>query len=531
MLYQTYETEISQENLTSVLSQLPDPVCIIGGWAVYLTVNENFSKEYKRNYQGSKDIDLGFHTKDEKKDVLENGNFGITLKTLQELKFYPISGRFVKHYHTETRKELTEEEMKKTPAPFMFSLYIDPIVDNASKNAEEVLGFPPIDEPILEEVFERKRFHIVETLGFKVILPNPEVLLATKFNSVLDRDPTHKRIKDIADIFAIIWYSGKPREKLVKELLEIIPEKTVLAIISEFTDEDYKEVGNILEIEKEQISNVIKNFIPKNKVKAVSKDTEKTVEKDEKWRIPFNTNYEGFSVIVKALFQQNADKKPVSLDQLVTVTQMNKNTLGTNMLFLKSVKVIVIESKGTYKLTPFGAEFCKSYFADDLQLKKTKSKEMIDNSHLKSLLDFIQLKKEFEIKDLYGYIRAEGRFAEAGGITGITAPWSGGARILLRIFKDAGIISENFEIDPKVSLESKPRNSQTVKKKQQKKNVGEEPIPEIKEGYLGHVTVKGVSSVDINDLDTLDLAEAALRILRKKIESNLHQVKDSEEHE
>ena len=116
---------------------------------------------------------------------MEKGNFGITLKTLQRLKFYPISGRFVKHYHTETKNELTEEERRTTPAPFMFSLYIDPIVDNASENAKEVLGFPPIDEPILEEVFDRKRFQTVETLGFKVILPNPEVILATIFNSVL----------------------------------------------------------------------------------------------------------------------------------------------------------------------------------------------------------------------------------------------------------------------------------------------------------------------------------------------------------
>ena len=176
MLYQTYETEISQENLSSVLSQLPDPVCILGGWAVYLIVNENFSKERKRNYQGSKDIDLGFHTKNEEKDVLKKGNFGITLKTLQKLKFYPISGRFVKHYHTETRKELTEEESRNTSSPFTFSLYIDPIVDNASENAKDVLGFPPIDEPILEEVFERKKFQTNETLGFKVILPNPDLM-------------------------------------------------------------------------------------------------------------------------------------------------------------------------------------------------------------------------------------------------------------------------------------------------------------------------------------------------------------------
>lgn len=237
-----------------------------------MTVNENFSKEHQRNYQGSKDIDLGFHTKDKTLNDLEKGNFGITLKTLQELNFHPLSGRYVKYYHTETRKELTKEQQQKTPGPFRFSLYLDPIVDNASENAKKVLGFPPIDEPILEEVFERNRFHIVDALGFKVILPNPEVILATKFNSVLKRDPTHKRIKDMADIYAVMWYSEKSKKEIVKDLLEIIPKKTILKTISKFTNDDYKEVENVLEIDKEQISNVIKNFIDRFQSKSLSKN-------------------------------------------------------------------------------------------------------------------------------------------------------------------------------------------------------------------------------------------------------------------
>ncbi len=44
MLYENYEAEISKDNLSTVLSQVAKPVCLLGGWAVYLTVNENYKR-------------------------------------------------------------------------------------------------------------------------------------------------------------------------------------------------------------------------------------------------------------------------------------------------------------------------------------------------------------------------------------------------------------------------------------------------------------------------------------------------------
>ena len=47
MLYENHETEISKNNLVAVLSQVTKPICLLGGWAVYLTVNENYRKDRK----------------------------------------------------------------------------------------------------------------------------------------------------------------------------------------------------------------------------------------------------------------------------------------------------------------------------------------------------------------------------------------------------------------------------------------------------------------------------------------------------
>ena len=62
-MYQEFETRTSYNYLQKVISVLQEPVCILGGWAVFLQVNKNFQKAQGRPYLGSRDIDLGFHEK------------------------------------------------------------------------------------------------------------------------------------------------------------------------------------------------------------------------------------------------------------------------------------------------------------------------------------------------------------------------------------------------------------------------------------------------------------------------------------
>jgi hypothetical protein len=59
-LYEEFETDTSFRYLKEIVKIFEKTVCIIGGWAVYFTVNEHFKKEHGRNYLGSRDIDLVF---------------------------------------------------------------------------------------------------------------------------------------------------------------------------------------------------------------------------------------------------------------------------------------------------------------------------------------------------------------------------------------------------------------------------------------------------------------------------------------
>jgi len=49
-LYAGNEMEISKSNLSTVISNVKEPVCLLGGWAVYITVNQKFNAEQGGDY-------------------------------------------------------------------------------------------------------------------------------------------------------------------------------------------------------------------------------------------------------------------------------------------------------------------------------------------------------------------------------------------------------------------------------------------------------------------------------------------------
>lgn len=260
MSYQDYEIEISQSQLSEVFSRL-DGMCLIGGWAVYITVNKNFNDSQGRNYIGSRDIDLGFHVDRRwSESQLRDSLFAKTIRHLEDAGFRPLNFRLVKYFHTETRRELDWEQAKKLPQHMMFDHYVDPIVDNIHPDAKKLLGFVPIDEPLLSHVFKGRKYTMMKAFGGRFMLPRPEVLLATKINSVPNRDKEHKRIKDIADIYALLWHSGVKISLLKKRLLSVLDASKVAKVISSFGDEDYAGVSKSLGVDRAEISRVIREL-------------------------------------------------------------------------------------------------------------------------------------------------------------------------------------------------------------------------------------------------------------------------------
>lgn len=248
-MYKEFETRASYRYLKEVINSLEEPICMLGGWAVFFHVNEKFSKAQGRPYLGSRDIDLGFSMGAN----MEQSALMQSIKTLTEkLKFKPLSFRLVKEIHTETQEKIKEGEI--VPSYFIFPMYVDLIVDVIPDNFREVFGFNPVDEPLLKFAFEKKEHIILKEFGKKLLLPKPEVILAMKINSLPNRDKGHKRVKDICDAFALAWYTDLTPEKV--DLLQYLKKSSLKKCSQILTKEDYLKAGTQLGHDAEEIKKV-----------------------------------------------------------------------------------------------------------------------------------------------------------------------------------------------------------------------------------------------------------------------------------
>jgi hypothetical protein len=261
-LYDSLETDSSKIALITLAKQLPEPFVILGGWAVYLTVNESFEEEQGHSYLGSKDVDVGFHI-DLKVSIqeLKYSNFGEAIEILKNIGYEPSgTSRFSRIIHRETGKVITEEQAKTIPIYDLFYQYVDLILDQIHPGHNEIFSIKPIDEPILINAFNENKFKEI-TFEHEIIhLPNPEILLATKLKAFPDRDKEDKKIKDACDIYALLWNSPVDFKYLINLIKKSFPElcSNVKGILeNDITIEASKHLG----IDTEIYEDVIKYLI------------------------------------------------------------------------------------------------------------------------------------------------------------------------------------------------------------------------------------------------------------------------------
>ncbi len=257
-MYPEFETRTSYKYLKQVISALEEPICILGGWAVFLHVNKNFQKAQGRPYLGSRDIDLGFHLdKNATMEQMKNSALAKSLDILQnKLKFKSISFRLLKEVHTETEEEI--EEGKIIPAHFIFPMYVDVLVDDIPAKFKEVFRFQPADEPLLRFAFDDEKYREeLKELNKRLWLPKPELLLATKLNALKMRDKEHKKIKDLCDIFALLWYTEEKPEALKEKIRIFISHQSLSKSIKSIDESDYQKAANQLNHSPIEIRRVV----------------------------------------------------------------------------------------------------------------------------------------------------------------------------------------------------------------------------------------------------------------------------------
>ncbi len=261
-MYTDVETQTSYEYLQKVVSILEEPICIIGGWAVFLTVNPLYRNRFGNPYLGSKDIDLGFHLEEDwTKKKLEKSSFSNALKRLREDGYENVGFRMVKHLDRETGIPLTKSEQYDKPLYNQFQMYIDLMVDNIPSTFKETFHMNPIDEPLLKHVFANEKNRVeLEEFSRKLYLPTPAILLSTKLRALPGRNKKHKRMKDIHDIVALLLFS-KNNLEIRQEALQYISMNEYKTVLTNITPSEKKQVANTFGVQQKEIETAFANLM------------------------------------------------------------------------------------------------------------------------------------------------------------------------------------------------------------------------------------------------------------------------------
>ncbi len=157
-LYDRVESESAFGALNHIVSRLPEPFLLLGGWAVYVTVNDSFRAEHGSQYLGSRDIDVCFHIDPNgSESELRDSAFSKAIAVVQEIGYFPHGFcRYCKILKRDTKQTISEDDAKNIPIYELFSLYVDMMVDNIHPMQKEIFGFNVLDEPVLGRVFEEQ---------------------------------------------------------------------------------------------------------------------------------------------------------------------------------------------------------------------------------------------------------------------------------------------------------------------------------------------------------------------------------------
>lgn len=259
-MYNHRITDLSQQYLRKLSQSINEDIYLLGGWAVHYVVNNNFQQVRKREYIGSRDIDIGFHFETEwAREIIKTCSYTNCISQLEILGFQWLGFRLYKDFDYETLEELSSEESENKLPYEMVRMYIDPIVDKIHDDFEEICGYNPIDEPLLSLGFQNNWF-VTHREFDNIKVTMPHLLLAMKMNSVLNRNKEDKRVKDICDIFALMWHSTESFDDIKLRFRMIYNQKKADNIISKFKIEDITQVSNVLGITTNEIRTVFLDF-------------------------------------------------------------------------------------------------------------------------------------------------------------------------------------------------------------------------------------------------------------------------------
>lgn len=259
-------TSLSEQELQTIFQAVEPPACLLGGWAVHLHVTPGFRQEYGRTYIGSRDIDVGVHVKPgwAAQEVAERP-VGTSLRRIEELGYTRSRFGFVQYFNRETGEQISEAAAQELRLHEVFEMFVDIIPDTTQLEAfDAAFGFRPPAEPLLQQVFDDGRASpLTDFVSWPVddvVIAEPAVLAAMKVRSLPDRDKTQKRVKDLADLHALLWHVTDIAE-IQAEVQDLVTDDDLATVERRVDDELVEAAETLLQVDAAVIRGSIERLV------------------------------------------------------------------------------------------------------------------------------------------------------------------------------------------------------------------------------------------------------------------------------
>ena len=261
-------TNFSESELQDVLSAAQPPICLLGGWAVHVHVTDGFRETHDRPYIGSRDIDLGIHVDPSWPiDDLLTSSVATTLDRIEnDLGYNRGRFGFYQQFHRDTGERLDDTTAQEQPAHNVFRVDVDIIPDTTALDTfHDAFGFRPPAEPLLKPVFEEGGGDpLSDYVDWedppKALIAPAAIIAAMKIRAFPDRDKSHKRLKDLADLHALLWYVTD-YDEIRPAVSQHLSEEDIVRFGSTTTDDLYDRTGRLIDVDSTIVRQSIERLV------------------------------------------------------------------------------------------------------------------------------------------------------------------------------------------------------------------------------------------------------------------------------
>ncbi len=172
---------------------------------------------------------------------------------------------FVKHFERKTGEPISEEDSKKLPLHDLFPVFIDIIPDTEELEVfKNVFGFVPPSDPLLKLAFIENKCEPLEShaewdVKASPKICDPDLLASMKIRSIPKRDKEHKRVKDVCDLYALLWYV-EDYNKMLENVTRIIDRNDLEELKKNIDEDVIRNASNLIDVNKDTLKTAIERL-------------------------------------------------------------------------------------------------------------------------------------------------------------------------------------------------------------------------------------------------------------------------------